>query len=159
MATSSHDNDIDRLFTKRPSIGQVALVLLILLSAMYAASAQAGGPHKLWYDHPAQNWNEALPIGNGRLGAMVFGNVAAERLQLNEETIWAGRPNNNANPDAEHGTAECEYLTEGGQHRRVDMSPGRSIERQYDQHAAEHRHQDGEQELDICEDFLKHTGG
>ena len=61
--------------------------------------------------------------------------------------------------DAEYSTAECEYLTEGGQHRRVDMSLGRSIERQYDQHAAEHRHQDGEQELDICEDFLKHTGG
>ena len=60
---------------------------------------------------------------------------------------------------AEYSTAECEYLTEGGQYRRVDMSLGRSIERQHDQHAAEHRHQDGEQELDICEDFLKHTGG
>ena len=123
MATSSHDNDIDRLFTKRPSIGQVALVLLILLSAMYAASAQAGGPHKLWYDHPAQNWNEALPIGNGRLGAMVFGNVAAERLQLNEETIWAGRPNNNANPDALEYLPKVRQLVWEGRYKEAqDMA-------------------------------------
>jgi alpha-L-fucosidase 2 len=55
---------------------------------------------KLWYSKPAANWNEALPIGNGRLGAMVFGTPAIEHLQLNEETIWAGSPNNNANPNA-----------------------------------------------------------
>lgn len=56
--------------------------------------------YKLWYDRPAQVWTEALPLGNGRLGAMVFGAPAMEQLQLNEETIWAGRPNNNANPNA-----------------------------------------------------------
>lgn len=56
--------------------------------------------YKLWYDEPAQVWTEALPLGNGRLGAMVYGNPAAEQIQLNEETIWAGRPNNNANPEA-----------------------------------------------------------
>jgi len=47
---------------------------------------------KLWYHQPATVWNEALPIGNGRLGAMVFGGVAAEHLQFNESTIWTGRP-------------------------------------------------------------------
>ncbi|MDO7848632.1 glycoside hydrolase family 95 protein [Hymenobacter sp. M29] len=57
-------------------------------------------PLKLWYKQPATNWNEALPIGNGRLGAMVFGGPAQERLQLNESTIWAGGPNNNVKPDA-----------------------------------------------------------
>ena len=57
-------------------------------------------PLRLWYDHPAANWNEALPIGNGRLGAMVFGGPGQERLQLNEATIWAGGPNNNVRPDA-----------------------------------------------------------
>ncbi|MNQ50130.1 hypothetical protein D3C85_640590 [compost metagenome] len=51
---------------------------------------------KLWYNKPAAIWNEALPLGNGRLGAMVFGDPAVERLQLNEETIWAGSPNSNA---------------------------------------------------------------
>lgn len=47
---------------------------------------------KLWYRQPAQKWTEALPIGNGRLGAMVFGETDIERLQLNEDTIWAGQP-------------------------------------------------------------------
>ena len=53
-------------------------------------------PLKLWYNTPAAIWNEALPLGNGRLGAMVFGDPTIERLQLNEETIWAGSPNTNA---------------------------------------------------------------
>ena len=56
--------------------------------------------YKLWYDCPAQVWTEALPLGNGRLGAMVYGTPGTEQIQLNEESIWAGRPNNNANPDA-----------------------------------------------------------
>lgn len=50
---------------------------------------------KLWYNNPATEWEEALPIGNGRLGAMIFGTVATEHLQLNEETVWAGEPGNN----------------------------------------------------------------
>jgi alpha-L-fucosidase 2 len=60
------------------------------------ATAQSNSELKLWYDKPAAIWNEALPLGNGRLGAMVFGDPAVERLQLNEETIWAGSPNSNA---------------------------------------------------------------
>src|SRR5688572_19142948 len=55
----------------------------------------------LWYKQPAKDWNEALPLGNGRLGAMVFGRVAEELIQLNEETLWTGGPvNTNPNPDA-----------------------------------------------------------
>ncbi|MBL7114064.1 MAG: glycoside hydrolase N-terminal domain-containing protein, partial [Bacteroidales bacterium] len=46
----------------------------------------------LWYDSPAQVWEEALPVGNGRLGAMVFGRFSEERIQLNEETYWSGGP-------------------------------------------------------------------
>jgi alpha-L-fucosidase 2 len=42
----------------------------------------------LWYKHPAQNWEEALPLGNGRLGAMVFGNPVTERIQLNDDSLW-----------------------------------------------------------------------
>jgi alpha-L-fucosidase 2 len=57
-------------------------------------------PLKLWYDEPAAKWVEALPVGNGRLGAMVFGRTASEIIQLNEETIWAGQPNRNINPEA-----------------------------------------------------------
>lgn len=55
---------------------------------------------RLWYKNPARDWNEALPIGNGRLGAMVFGTVEKEHLQLNEDSIWYGEPMDRNNPDA-----------------------------------------------------------
>lgn len=55
---------------------------------------------KLWYDEPASRWEEALPLGNGRLGVMVYGGSGREELQLNEETIWAGGPHNNVSPEA-----------------------------------------------------------
>jgi len=47
---------------------------------------------KLWYRYPAREWEEALPVGNGRIGGMVFGGVDRERITLNEESIWSGRP-------------------------------------------------------------------
>jgi alpha-L-fucosidase 2 len=56
---------------------------------------------RLWYKQPARSWNEALPIGNGRIGAMVFGNPVEENIMLNEETLWSGGPvNKNPNPHA-----------------------------------------------------------
>ena len=58
------------------------------------------GPLTLWYRQPADQWVEALPVGNGRLAAMVFGGVRNERLQLNEDTLWSGGPYDPANPDA-----------------------------------------------------------
>src|SRR5690606_8371406 len=47
---------------------------------------------RLWYDRPAREWLEALPVGNGRLGAMVFGGLAQERIALNIDTLWSGGP-------------------------------------------------------------------
>lgn len=55
---------------------------------------------QLWYDAPANRWTEALPVGNGRLGAMIFGGAAAERLQLNEDTLWTGGPRSYDHPGA-----------------------------------------------------------
>ena len=55
---------------------------------------------KLWYYKPAGQWVEALPVGNGRLGAMVFGGVDSDRLQLNEGTLWAGGPYDPSCPEA-----------------------------------------------------------
>jgi len=56
----------------------------------------------LWYKSPAENWNEALPIGNGRLGAMVFGNIYHERIQLNEESAWTRRDTIQDMPNAKN---------------------------------------------------------
>ncbi len=65
------------------------LLVLLVLALASAAHAQ---PLSLWYDEPASEWNEALPVGNGRIGGMVFGGVARERIQFNEDTVWTGKP-------------------------------------------------------------------
>lgn len=54
----------------------------------------------LWYDRPASDWNGALPVGNGRIGGMVFGNIGCEQIQVNEDTIWYGGPMDRNNPSA-----------------------------------------------------------
>ena len=56
--------------------------------------------NKLFYTKPANAWEEALPLGNGRIGAMVFGSFGNERIALNEDTLWSGYPKHNNNPDA-----------------------------------------------------------
>jgi alpha-L-fucosidase 2 len=87
-----------------------ALISLAVILASFSACASdsagpvgartAAGPDRMWYRQPAADWNEALPLGNGRLGAMVFGHPEHERLQLNEESVWAGCPVDNNNPAA-----------------------------------------------------------
>lgn len=70
--------------------------LIPILLSFLCLNAIAQENLKLWYNKPASDWNQALPLGNGRLGVMVFGNPNIEQLQLNEETIWAGSPNSNS---------------------------------------------------------------
>ncbi|WP_230687608.1 glycoside hydrolase family 95 protein [Hymenobacter ruricola] len=67
---------------------------------MLALPAAAQQPLKLWYAQPAEKWTDALPLGNGRLGGMVFGGVAQEHIQFNEATLWTGRPRPYARPGA-----------------------------------------------------------
>ncbi len=74
---------------------------------------------KLWYNEPASEWNEALPLGNGRLGAMVFGTPGRERLQLNEETVWAGEPGNNLDPEVKEFMPEIRKLIFEGKHKEA----------------------------------------
>lgn len=73
----------------------------------------------LWYDRPAANWNAALPIGNGHLGAMVFAGPVTDRIQLNEETVWGGSPNNNASPFALEALPEVRRLVFEGKHKEA----------------------------------------
>ena len=79
---------------KRMMIPVVAALLGVV-----PVKAQHGGDMALWYDTPAYNWNKALPIGNGRIATMVYGNPECEEFQLNEETVSKGSPYTNYNPD------------------------------------------------------------
>jgi alpha-L-fucosidase 2 len=89
--------------------------IAVALPAQTAAGSRAGtSGNVLWYPKPAAQWVEALPLGNGRLGAMVFGGVSEERLQLNEDTVYAGSPHHNNMPTARDGIAEARRLVFAG---------------------------------------------
>lgn len=75
---------------------------------------------KLWYDKPAIAWEEALPLGNARLGAMVYGTPQREEVQLNEETIWGGSPYRNDNPKAISALPDVQKLIFEGKNEEAD---------------------------------------
>jgi alpha-L-fucosidase 2 len=76
--------------TKKLSLAVASCLFGLLPTA--GLTADESSALTLWYDQPAKKWTEALPLGNGRMGAMVFGSAPKERLQLNEESLWAGEP-------------------------------------------------------------------
>ncbi|WEK20159.1 MAG: glycoside hydrolase family 95 protein [Candidatus Pedobacter colombiensis] len=94
----------------------VLLLTCIFAKGQTITSKQTEPDKVLWYKKPAKNWDEALPIGNGRLGAMIFGNVDSELIQLNEETLWTGGPvDQNPNPDAPKYLPQVRKLLFDGQ--------------------------------------------
>jgi alpha-L-fucosidase 2 len=98
-----------------------------LLSAI-AINAQTKNNLKLWYDKPSgQVWENALPIGNGRLGAMIYGNVEKEIIQLNEHTVWSGSPNRNDNPDALAALPELRQLIFDGKQKDAEALANKVI--------------------------------
>jgi alpha-L-fucosidase 2 len=92
-----------------------------------ASSVNAWSDLKLWYRQPAKDWNEALPIGNGRLAAMVFGGTASERIQLNEDTIWAGEKRDRNNPAARANLAEIRRLLFAGKPKEAEALADRTM--------------------------------
>src|SRR5215204_5405534 len=83
---------------------------------------------KIWYKQPSGNtWENALPIGNGRLGAMVYGNIDTETIQLNEHTLWSGGPNRNDNPLALDSLSEIRKLIFDGQQEEAERIANRVI--------------------------------
>ncbi len=76
---------------------------------------------KLWYIKPAKIWEEALPIGNGRLGAMVYGGTVEETIQFNEETVWAGEPGNNILPAVKDYLPEIRQLIFEGKYKEAQQ--------------------------------------
>ena len=105
--------------TRRTVLGAAAGLAVVPGGAFGAGDAASDHPNKLWYRQPAATWNEALPVGNGRLGAMVFGRVGQERLQLNEATLWAGSPYTPDNPDALAALPEVRRLLADGRYKEA----------------------------------------
>ncbi len=94
--------------------------LMTALLSVQIANAQQDGELKMWYNKPATVWNEALPLGNGRLGAMVFGNPASEKIQLNEATFWSGGPSRNDNSDALAALPDVRQMIFSGNYSTVE---------------------------------------
>ena len=82
---------------------------LFLLSVVAAVTATAQDL-RLWYSRPAEAWTDALPVGNSRMGAMVFGGIEQEELQLNEETFWSGGPHNNLSTKGHEALGEIRQM-------------------------------------------------
>ena len=90
--------------------GDLALQVPAVPPKFSGESRAPQAPLNLWYRRPSQKWEEALPIGNGRLGAMIFGGVNEEQLSLNEDTLWAGGPYNPDNPQAKAALPKVRQL-------------------------------------------------
>lgn len=105
-------------------------ILLFVVSLLWSITifAQPDNELKLWYTKPSGNtWENALPIGNGRLGAMVYGNVEEEILQLNEHTVWSGSPNRNDNPLALAALPELRRLIFEGKQKEAEQLANKVI--------------------------------
>ena len=94
----------------------------VLGGVLLAGCASTGTDNKelrLWYDSPAKVWEEALPLGNGRIGAMVFGNPLEEVYQLNEETLWSGGPHDWNNPNGPAHLDEVRQAIDDGDYKKA----------------------------------------
>ena len=103
-------------------------LLVFLIMPVIVCYSQNKTGLKLWYKQPSgKTWENALPIGNGRLGAMVYGNVEKETLQLNEHTLWTGGPNRNDNPLALDSLAIIRQLIFEGKQKEAEQIANRVI--------------------------------
>jgi alpha-L-fucosidase 2 len=98
-------------------------IIILSLGVVSLGWANDGGRSdlKLWYVEPAQAWTHALPVGNGRLGAMVFGGAAEARYQLNEDSLWCGRPHDYSRDGAARHLPEIRRLLFDGQQRQAEQ--------------------------------------
>ncbi|WP_057935647.1 glycoside hydrolase family 95 protein [Algoriphagus resistens] len=106
-----------------------SLFALLFITFSFPIKAQESSPLTLWYQQPAGDvWTDALPIGNGRLGAMIYGNVENELIQLNEHTVWSGGPNRNDNPDALAALPEIRRLIFEGKQKEAEELAAKTIQ-------------------------------
>jgi alpha-L-fucosidase 2 len=105
--------------SKKPFlIFYVPILFFFVVTAAFGQTSPSG--MKIWFNKPAETWNDALPVGNGSLGAMIFGGVEKERLQLNEESVWTGKPRWDANPDALKSLPVVRKLLFEGKYREAE---------------------------------------
>jgi alpha-L-fucosidase 2 len=98
-------------------------LLFMLLNIFVVMSANAQADTQLWYRQPARQWEQALPVGNGSLGAMVFGGTQQEHIQFNEETLWTGEPRSYARKGASQFLEPIRtLLNEGKQEEAEDLA-------------------------------------
>lgn len=102
-------------------------LVIILLLVCSSFNVSANQTNKLWYAQPASQWEEALPLGNGRLGVMVYGDPVNDNIQLNENTFWAGGPHNNINPAALQSLAEIRRLIAAGDYPAAEALAAKNI--------------------------------
>lgn len=95
--------------------------LVMAASLGLALFANATEPLKLWYRQPAQQWVEALPVGNGHIGAMIFGGTTNERIQFNEHTLWVGEPRDYSHPGASNHLAAIRQLLFEGKQKEAEQ--------------------------------------
>ncbi len=107
---------------KIPLLSRMVFLATLVVAFQPASALAVPAPelNRLWYDKPAEKWEEALPVGNGRLGAMVFGGLATERLQLNEGTLWAGGPYDPVSPEARAALPDARRLIAEGRYKEAD---------------------------------------
>lgn len=105
-----------RSFLRHAALAAAALETPLLRKSLLAQQTQAaeGMPRRLFFTHPADEWQHAIPVGNGRLGAMIFGDPAHEHLQLNEETVWMGERRDRNNPRAAKAVTQIRELLFAG---------------------------------------------
>jgi alpha-L-fucosidase 2 len=95
--------------------------IISYLIVIFSYTTSVSMPLKLWYDNPAKVWTEALPIGNSRLGAMIYGDPINEEIQLNEETLWGGGPHRNDNPNAKDVLSQVRQLVFNGKYAEAQQ--------------------------------------
>ena len=116
--------------TPQKSLGSALVAALTILSPIGMAISSQPAPNSsmvLWYRHPAERWENALPVGNGRLGAMVFGGTGEEQIQLNEATYWSGGPYSTVVKGGREALSEIQELIFQGQYRKAHVLFGRRM--------------------------------
>ncbi len=99
------------------------ILIFLFVSSVSTTTFAQTNTMELWYKKPAQTWTEALPVGNGRFGAMVYGDYLKENIQLNEESVWAGTKMNNNNPEAKAHLKEIQQAIFNNEYQKAsDLS-------------------------------------